>query len=403
VYNVSSSPAPGPATKPSPEPTTRDGKSPARPILLVVDDDASVREAYHLILDDEFTMLEAEEGQTAVSTVRAQRVDLVVLDVLMPGVDGIEILQELRALRPDLPVIMVTAMRTVRSAVAAMKLGALDYLTKPFDEEELLATIRRALDPRARRALVRAHHSQHDDDAQQPQPHRILLVGGDPGWRAVLAVALQRLAGVEVAETPVAGFDRALTLLPTCVLLRGDHSSAATARFLRAVHIQQPACISFLVGADVTEDAMPEGGMPNIRGVIASPTAFGEVVARVADVLGAPARSDASRLPFSDTVSRALDYIGKHYGESLTVQHLARSVGASASHLAHLFVSETGMTVRDYLARVRVVIAQELLEHTNQKVATIATSAGFFDTSHLARVLQKVTGRPPRAYRQSGA
>ena len=377
------------------------GREMTRPVLLVVDDDASVREAYHLILDDEFTILEAAEGQTAISIVRAQPADLVILDVLMPGIDGIEILQELRALKPDLPVIMVTAMRTVRSAVAAMKLGALDYVTKPFDEEELLATIRRALDRRARRPLANAHASQHDNDAQRPQPHRILLVGGDLGWLAVLAVALQRLGRVEVAETLVAGLDRVLTLLPTCLVLRADHSPAAAARFLRAVHARQPACISLVVGADVTGAAISEGEMPTVRGVIASPSNLGETVSRVADLLGGSRRSDLRRLRFSHVVSRALDYLGKHYGESLTVQLLAKGIDASASRLAHLFVAETGTTVKDFLARVRVVIAQELLAHTNQKVATIATSVGFFDTSHLARVLQRVTGRPPSAYRQS--
>jgi len=97
-----------------------------------------------------------------------------------------------------------------------------------------------------------------------------------------------------------------------------------------------------------------------------------------------------------------MDYLGKHYSESLTVQGLAKQVDASASHLAHLFFAETGTTVKDYLARVRVVIAQELLAHTNQKVATIAASVGFFDTSHLARVFQRIVGSSPSACRPSG-
>src|SRR5438552_511688 len=116
-------PAPGPVTQSSAEAQARGLTLPVKQVLLVVDDDLGVRESYHLILDDEFTMLEAAEGRTAVSMARTQPVDLVILDVLMPDVDGIEILQELRALKPHLPVIMVTAMRTVRSAVAAMKLG----------------------------------------------------------------------------------------------------------------------------------------------------------------------------------------------------------------------------------------------------------------------------------------
>src|SRR5207249_4436487 len=93
--------------------------------------------------------------------VRAERVDLVLLDILMPEVDGLEILQELKALEPDLPVIMMTAVKTVRTTVAAMKLGASDYVTKPFQEDELLAAIRQALEQRARRAVAGLSGARH--------------------------------------------------------------------------------------------------------------------------------------------------------------------------------------------------------------------------------------------------
>src|SRR5262249_32886588 len=99
-----------------------------RVVVLVVDDDVGVREALHLILDDEYVVVDAALGRTAFSFVCTQQVDLVLLDILMPEVDGIEILQELKALKPDLPVIMMTAVKAVRTSVAAMKLGASDYL-----------------------------------------------------------------------------------------------------------------------------------------------------------------------------------------------------------------------------------------------------------------------------------
>jgi YesN/AraC family two-component response regulator len=371
--------------------------------LLVVDDDASVRESYHLILDDEFTIVEAAEGEAAITTVRTQCVDLVILDVLMPGVDGIEILQQLKALEPDLAVIMVTAMRTVRSAVTSMRLGALDYLTKPFDEEELLATIRRALDRRARTRLAHADGECQDRNAHQSQPHRILLVGGDLGWRAVLAVTLQQFGLVELADTLPAGLDRALKLLPTCLVLRSDSSPEAATRVLRTVHARQPACISFVVGPDVIRDTIQDGELLHIGRVIVSPLELGEMVHRIADALGATARREVRRLRLSSIVSRTLDYVGHHYADSLTIQYLARTVGTSTSRLSHLFVAETGMTVMDYVLRVRVAIAQELLAHTTQKVTHIATNVGFFDASHLARGFHKVTGRPPSVYRRSAS
>ena len=200
--------------------------------MLVVDDDAAVRGALHLVLGEQYAVLDAPHGRTALGMVRAERVDLVLLDILMPEVDGLEILQELKALEPDLPVIMMTAVKTVRTTVAAMKLGASDYVTKPFQEEELLAAIRQALEQRSRRLRAPADRDRPDGEARLPQTHRLLLVGGDPGWRATLAVALARATGVETTATLVDGLNRMLRFRPTCVVLNVRRSAEEAGRFL---------------------------------------------------------------------------------------------------------------------------------------------------------------------------
>src|SRR2546426_12128110 len=92
---------------------------PERPVVLVVDDDDGVREALHLILDDDYAVLDVADGRTALALIRAQHVDLVLLDILMPDLDGIEILREIRAVDSHVPIIMMTAVRTVVTAVAA--------------------------------------------------------------------------------------------------------------------------------------------------------------------------------------------------------------------------------------------------------------------------------------------
>jgi two-component system response regulator AtoC len=120
-----------------------------RPVVLVVDDDAGVRQSFRIILEQEYDVLEAADGVSTLEVLRAAPVDLVLLDVRLPGMDGLEVLERIRAIDERLDVILVTAVRTVKTAVAAMKLGALDYLTKPVDEEEVLPLIRRALDKRA--------------------------------------------------------------------------------------------------------------------------------------------------------------------------------------------------------------------------------------------------------------
>ena len=99
-------------------------------------------------------------------------------------------------------------------------------------------------------------------------------------------------------------------------------------------------------------------------------------------------------------MGRTIGHLSRHYDEDLTVDSIAEITDISASHLAHLFRSEIGMSVRDYLTRVRVTIAQDLLAHTDEKLESIAARLGFADTSHLAHVFQRITGRPPSTYRR---
>src|SRR5215475_11452494 len=120
-----------------------------RPVVLVVDDEESVRESFRLVLDQDYDVLDAPDGMRALDIVRSHHVDVVLLDIRLPEMDGIEVLERLKALDDSVEVILVTAVRTVRTAVAAMKLGAFDYLTKPFEDEELLSLVRRAVEKRS--------------------------------------------------------------------------------------------------------------------------------------------------------------------------------------------------------------------------------------------------------------
>ncbi len=126
-----------------------EGHSRFRPIILVVDDDPGVRESFRLILDDDYDVVDVPDGAHALEVVRSSQVDLVLLDIRLPGMDGIEVLERIKAIDEGVEVILVTAVKTVRTAVAAMKLGAFDYLTKPFEEDELLSLVRRAIGKRS--------------------------------------------------------------------------------------------------------------------------------------------------------------------------------------------------------------------------------------------------------------
>jgi two-component system response regulator HydG len=126
-----------------------DGSRALRPVILVVDDEPGLRESFRLILDEDYEVIDVPDGPAALDVVRSSQVDLVLLDIRLPGMDGIEVLERIKAIDEGLEVVLVTAVRTVRTAVAAMKLGAFDYLTKPFEEDDLLSLVRRALERRS--------------------------------------------------------------------------------------------------------------------------------------------------------------------------------------------------------------------------------------------------------------
>jgi DNA-binding NtrC family response regulator len=168
--------------------------------VLVVDDDPGVRESFRLILEDEYDLLEAATGAEALAQVQAAPVDLVLLDVRLPDTDGIEVLERIKTVDEHIEVILVTAVQTVRAAVAAMKLGAFDYVTKPFDEDEIVALIRRALDKRAldREVVYLRGELQRERDCDE-------LVGQHPLmqqlYQLIAAVARNPLTVLIVGES----------------------------------------------------------------------------------------------------------------------------------------------------------------------------------------------------------
>ena len=115
--------------------------------VLVVDDEQSMRNMLAIALKQEgYEVVTAEDGEAARREIEASSVDLIVSDIRMPGLDGIEVLRFAREHTPGTEVILVTAHASTASAVEALRLGAYDYVTKPFDIDELKLTVRRALE-----------------------------------------------------------------------------------------------------------------------------------------------------------------------------------------------------------------------------------------------------------------
>jgi UDP-3-O-[3-hydroxymyristoyl] N-acetylglucosamine deacetylase len=116
--------------------------------VLIVDDEESIRRSLSGILKDEgLAVIEAADGESAINAVREQHPALVLLDIWMPGLDGLETLKKIKEISPSTPVVMISGHATISTAVAATRLGAIDFLEKPLELTTTLQLVRRVLSP----------------------------------------------------------------------------------------------------------------------------------------------------------------------------------------------------------------------------------------------------------------
>jgi two-component system response regulator PilR (NtrC family) len=162
--------------------------------ILIVDDERSMREFLGIYLRQEGYRIEAAAGgQEAIATLKARPFDVVITDLRMPDIDGLTILAEAKRLHPDTEVIMVTAFSTTETAIAAMKAGAHDYLTKPFKIDEVGLVVARAME---KRRLERENLALRDEIKGRYKLDRLL--GKSPPMQRVFDV-LRKVASTRTS------------------------------------------------------------------------------------------------------------------------------------------------------------------------------------------------------------
>ncbi|MBX3702506.1 MAG: sigma-54-dependent Fis family transcriptional regulator [Steroidobacteraceae bacterium] len=155
-------------------------------ILVVDDEEVVVRSCLRILGEDGYELDSAADGRQALRKVADSPFDILVLDIMMPEIGGLEVLQRVKESHPDIDVIMITGLSEIDTAVHAMKLGAFDYLPKPFDPDELRLVVQRALE---RRRLLRENLDLRSEVGTRYRLENI--VGSSPAMQAVFRLVAQ--------------------------------------------------------------------------------------------------------------------------------------------------------------------------------------------------------------------
>lgn len=153
--------------------------------ILVVDDEPNIRRILEAVLaKDGHTVLTAENGKKGLEVLKqGTAVDVMISDLIMPDMNGVELLAAAKDINSDMPVLMITAHGTIKSAVDAMKLGALDYITKPFDLDDIKLVIKNALDRKNISDETRT--KSVGSSGVKPSNDKINMIGSSPAMNEV--------------------------------------------------------------------------------------------------------------------------------------------------------------------------------------------------------------------------
>ncbi len=155
-------------------------------ILIVDDEEIVIRSCLRILGENGYEAEAVQSGGDALRKIEESRYDVMILDIMMPRMDGLEVLQRVKETHPDIDVIMITGLSQIETAVKAMKLGAFDYLPKPFDPDELKLVVERALE---RRRLLQENLNLRSEVSSKYRFENI--IGSSPAMQSVYRLIAQ--------------------------------------------------------------------------------------------------------------------------------------------------------------------------------------------------------------------
>ena len=357
--------------------------------MLIVDDDYIAIEGLKDLIDWAALGIqivgEAEDGVEGLQKARAAGPDIVLTDVVMPGMDGIQLAEALRKEMPSIKILIISGHQDVHYLKSAMKLEAADYILKPFKLEELQESMLKIVGKLEREKLERLLHEEVHHDFSKGIPVMAL---------PEVQQAKEQILGL-IGTGHSDELEKAIRLL--FAILRNRHMNSTL--FLTALCTELMASASRRLAIQTEVNGIED--LVNTFqqfGVQKNKNQLEEFVIRnllqIETILQDSRAGKALRI-----VRETEEIIKQRFAQNVTIQQLAEEVFISSSHLQTLFKKETGLTINDYITVFRIEKAKKLLKDPAMKVYEVANAVGYQDPNYFTRIFRKLVGASPVDYR----
>lgn len=347
--------------------------------VLIAEDEYLERQVLKQVVDQKIpdcvVVGEATTGMEAVEMARTFEPHIILMDIKMPVLDGLRAAQIIKEEYPATEIVFLTAYGKFSYSHQAIKVKAADYLLKPVESQELIRAMEQIL------TRWRGHCQN---------------MSGVPAVSAQMEQALME----DALKGDMENVRRTLSGLLEEVLAPGRLSSGHNFVPLFKELTYVFAYIAAVAGADprkisATKESVLKG-LPDKISTDQLPQVIDQISSRFLDLIGEQVAAQESLV-----VTKAKSFIKKHYQTDLTLGQVASAVHVSPSYLSKIFKNSTGQSFVQYLTKVRLEKAKQLLRNYALTVDQIADQVGFGSNSYFAAVFKKYEGMTPSQYRDA--
>ncbi|MBC7958477.1 MAG: response regulator [Vallitaleaceae bacterium] len=415
--------------------------------MIIIDDEYLVRKGLQTTIDWQTLgieiVAEATDGEEGLELIMTLHPDIVITDIRMPNMDGIELMEQIRIRELNVAIIVLSGFDEFNFAKKAIENGAMAYLLKPIDNQELYETMKKITRKILEQNSTQNYFSKLQEELTSLKKQFIvdMLKGSltdlekirdkikflelplDLQNQIVLVLQMDH-HNVLLQNTPQATIDQLRCEIEIHIskhLLLSSHyyglfvstSSDQWTIVLQCVHegtssiLEQlkTACHHFFDEMSGVSESTYSIGISKLTTSI---TALNEqyknaCLAAQNKLLAGKSSltlySDLLSTDFRKEIRDAMTYVKEHYHQNIAIKDAADALHLSASHLMHLFKSEVDVTFNDYLTSYRIKVAEELLSRGEHKIYEISNMTGYTDVKYFSQLFKKVTGYTPREYK----